>query len=99
MAQLVKKLPAMRETWVQSLGWEDPLEKGKATHSSILAWRIPWTTVHGLAKSQTLSLSPYMWSLMCPSNIYMALVIFFFNSCDLNISSEEHFCIRESHKI
>jgi len=33
----------MRETWVQSLGWEDPLEKGKATHSSILAWRIPWT--------------------------------------------------------
>ena len=77
MAQLVKKLPAMRETWVQSLGWEDPLEKGKATHSSILAWRIPWTTVHGLAKSQTLSLSPYMWSLMCPSNIYMALVIFF----------------------
>ena len=35
--------PAMRETWVRSLGWEDPLEKGKATHSSILAWRIPWT--------------------------------------------------------
>ena len=43
MAQLVKNLPAMRETWVQSLGWEDPLEKGRATHSSILAWRIPWT--------------------------------------------------------
>ena len=42
MAQLVKNPPAMRETWVQSLGWEDPLEKGKATHSSILAWRIPW---------------------------------------------------------
>ena len=37
-----KNLPAMRETWVQSLGWEDPLEKGKATHSRILAWRIPW---------------------------------------------------------
>ena len=36
-------LPAMLETWVRSLGWEDPLEKGKATHSSILAWRIPWT--------------------------------------------------------
>ena len=35
--------PAMRETWVQPLGWEDPLEKGMATHSSILAWRIPWT--------------------------------------------------------
>ena len=43
MAQLVKNPPAMRETWVGSLGWEDPLEKGKATHSSILAWRIPWT--------------------------------------------------------
>ena len=41
VAQLVKNLPAMRESWVQSLGWEDPLEKGKATHSSILAWRIP----------------------------------------------------------
>ena len=40
-AQLVKNPPAMRETWVQSLGWEDPLEKGKVTHSSILAWRIP----------------------------------------------------------
>ena len=43
VAQLVKKPPAMWETWVRSLGWEDPLEKGKATHSSILAWRIPWT--------------------------------------------------------
>ena len=45
MAQLVKKLPAMQETqemWVQSLGWEDPLEKGMATHSSILAWEVPW---------------------------------------------------------
>ena len=52
VAQLVKNLPAMRETWVGSLGWEDPLEKGKVTHSSILAWRIPWT-VHGVVKSQT----------------------------------------------
>ena len=52
MAQLVKNPPAMLETWVQSLGWEDPLEKGKATYCSILAWRIPWT-VHGVAKSQT----------------------------------------------
>ena len=43
VAQLVKNPPAMRETWVWSLGWEDPLEKGKATHSSILPWRIPWT--------------------------------------------------------
>ena len=43
VAQLVKNLPAIQETWVRSLGWEDPLEKGKATHSSILAWRIPGT--------------------------------------------------------
>ena len=43
MVQLVKNPPAMWETWVQSLGWEDPLEKGTATHSSILAWRFPWT--------------------------------------------------------
>ena len=43
VAQLVKNPPAMQETWVQSLGWEDPLEKGKASHSRILAWRIPWT--------------------------------------------------------
>ena len=42
-AHLVNNPPAMRKTWVQSLGWEDPLEKGRATHSSILAWRIPWT--------------------------------------------------------
>ena len=41
VAQMVKNLPAMQETWVQTLGWEDPLEKGTATHSSILAWRIP----------------------------------------------------------
>ena len=43
VAQLVKNLPTMRETWVRSLSREDPLEKGKATRSSILAWRIPWT--------------------------------------------------------
>ena len=43
VAQLLRNLPAMRETWVQSLGWEDPLEKGKVTHANILAWRIPWT--------------------------------------------------------
>ena len=53
ITQLVKIPPAIRETWLLSLGWEDPLEKRKATHSSILAWRIPWTTVHGVSKSQT----------------------------------------------
>ena len=54
VAQLVKNLPAMRETWVQSLGWEDPLEKGKATHSSILAWRVPWTEEPGGLQSMGL---------------------------------------------
>ena len=59
MAQTVTNLPAIWETWVGHLGWEDPLEGGMATHSSILAWRIPmdrrpwWATVHGVAKSQT----------------------------------------------
>ena len=58
MAQTVKNLPAVRETWVGSLGWEDLLEEGMATHSSILAWRIPmgggvWrAAVHGVTKSQ-----------------------------------------------
>ena len=47
MAQRVKNLPAMQETQVLSLGWEDPLEKGVATHSSILAWEIPWTEEPG----------------------------------------------------
>ena len=45
MAKTIKNLPAMRETWVQSLGWEDPLEEGTATHSSTLAWRIPMDRV------------------------------------------------------
>ena len=59
MAQTVKNLPAMQETWVRSLGWEDLLEEEMATHSSILAWRIPtdrgawWDTVHGVTKSRT----------------------------------------------
>ena len=53
MAQQVKNLPAVQETLVRFLGLEDPLEKGKATHSSILAWRIPCTTVHRVAKSRT----------------------------------------------
>ena len=52
MAQTVKNLPAMRETWVQSPGWEDPLEKEMATHSSILAWRIPWTEEPGRLQSK-----------------------------------------------
>ena len=47
MAQTVKSLPVMQETWLRSLGWEDPLEKEIATHSSIIAWKIPWTEEPG----------------------------------------------------
>ena len=56
---MVKNQPAMQKTWIRSLGWEDPLEEGMETHSSILAWRIPmdrgawWATVDGVTKSQT----------------------------------------------
>ena len=53
VAQLVKNPPAMQETPVHLLGWEDLLEKGQATHSSILPWKIPWTIVHGVAKGRT----------------------------------------------
>ena len=59
VAQMVKNLPAMQDTWIQILGWENPLEEGMATHSSILAWRIPldrgawWATDHGVANRQT----------------------------------------------
>ena len=51
IAQSVKNLPAVQETWVQFLGWEDTLEKEKATHSSILAWKIPWTEYPGRLQS------------------------------------------------
>ena len=54
VAQMVKKLPVVQETWIQSLGWKDPLEKGMATHSSILAWRIPWTEDPGRLQSMGL---------------------------------------------
>ena len=52
MVQLIKTLPAMRETWVQSLGWKDLLEKGKATHSSILAWRIAWAAARRVGQTK-----------------------------------------------
>ena len=55
---MVKNLPAMQETWLLSLGQEDPLEKGLATHSSILAWRIPWTEELGRLQSRGL----YTWT-------------------------------------
>ena len=54
VARSGKNLPAVQETWVQSLGWEDPLEKEMATHSSILAWKIPWTGESGRLQSMRL---------------------------------------------
>ena len=54
MAQLVKNLPALWETWVRSLGWEDPLEEGMEIHSSIISWRIPWTEEPGGLQSMGL---------------------------------------------
>ena len=66
VAQMVKHLPAMQETWVRSLGWEDPLEKEMATHSSTLAWKIPWMEETGRLQSmgslaQRLKCLPAMW--------------------------------------
>ena len=72
MAQLVKKPRAMRETWVRFLGWEDPLEKGKATHSSILAWRIPWTVWS--MESQRVRCNFHSFSYR---NLYPLFIIFF----------------------
>ena len=74
LARLVKNLPATQETWVQSLGWEDPLEKGKAAQSSILAWRIPLYTVHGVTKAsdttERLSLSIPRWLTRRKEGVY-----------------------------
>ena len=66
---MVKNPPAVQETWVQSLGWEDPLEKGTATHPSILAWRIPWTEESGVQNEARKRLTE-----LCQEN---TLVLFF----------------------
>ena len=62
VAQTVKNLPAVQKTWVQSLGWEDPLEKGTATHSSMLAWRIPWTEEPSRLQSMGLQRVRHNWA-------------------------------------
>ena len=76
MAQTVKRLSTMQETWVRTLGWEDSLEKEMATHSSILAWKIPWMeksgrlhTIHGVTKSRT-QLSDFTHVLICDEIVY-----------------------------
>ena len=70
VAQLVKNPPAMRETWIRSLGWEDPLEKGKATHSNIQAWRIPWTVW-----SMGLQRVGHNWA-TCPLTFFHTVFVF-----------------------
>ena len=75
VAQLVKNPPAMRETWVQSLGWEDLLEKGKATHSSILAWE--FHALYGVAKSQT-RLSGFHFPFHPTSPFFRSFFFFFY---------------------
>ena len=73
VTQWVKNLPAMWETWVQSLGWEDPPEKRKATCSRILAWRIPWRIVHGVVKRQArLSDFHFIVWMVVPSLVFKA---------------------------
>ena len=62
VAQRIKRLPAMQETWVRSLGWEDPLEKEMATHPSVLAWRIPWTEEPGGLQSMGLQRVGHDWA-------------------------------------
>ena len=88
VAQMVKNLPAIHETWVQSLGWEDPLEKGKATHSSILAWRIPWT-VHGITNSQ-IRLSDFYFPVLFDISISL---FEFHNGSFLSSSNSQSFLI------
>ena len=86
VAQRLKRLPAMRETWVRSLGWEDPLEKEMATHSSILAWRIPWTEEPGGLQFTGSKRVGYDWatSLFWSEKVFISLwlswcwVVFFF---------------------
>ena len=80
VAQRLKRLPAMRETWVRTLGWEDPLEKEMATHSSILAWRTPWTAAYQAPPSMGFSRQKY-WSgvsLPTPPSNPGVLQFFFF---------------------
>ena len=79
MSQMVKNPPAVQESWVQSLGREDPLERGTAAHSSILAWRIPWTEEPGRLQSMGLQrpLSPASGNLFSVSMILVGQIVFF----------------------
>ena len=82
MPQMIKNLPAMRETWVWSLGWEDPIQKRTATHSSILVWRIPWTAKVGRLRSMGLQRVGHNWVTFTDHwyvYVYMYAYIFWLN--------------------
>ena len=96
VAQMVKNLPAMLETWIRSLGWEDPLEEGMATHYNILAWKIPmdreaWrATVHGVAKSWTHQ------EAKCKAHMEVHILILFFELiCLIFLMSPFFLCLME----
>ena len=87
MAQTVKRLSAMRETWVQSLGWEGPLEKEMATHSSTLAWKIPWMeepgrlqSIRSQSRTQLSNFSLLFGTLLLPA--YNSCAFIFFQTVD-----------------
>ena len=98
LAQLVKNLPAMQETLVQFSGWEDPLEKGTATHSSILAWRIPWT-VQSMGSQRaghywvTFTFAHCLLLSFCLSNWVLSFIIFLSSSLQflVPVYSNQHF--------
>ena len=95
MAQLVKNMPATGDTWVQSLGWEDPLEKGKATHCGILAWRIPQTVKSLRSQSRTwLSNFHFHFTFTWMYNVY-----FFFSPHVPRFDLKFLFCSRISSRI
>ena len=84
-AQMVKNLPEMQETWIQSLGQEDPLEKGMATHSDNLAWRVPWTEEPGRLQSMGLQRVGHDWA----TNTHIIIKFYFFDTVEEQIFSEE----------
>ena len=96
LAQRLKHLPAMRETWVRSLGWEDPLEKEMATHYSVLAWRIPWIEEPGRLQSMGLQRVGHDWatSLSLHSHFIFKLSIVLLSSLFilfLNLQNDHYF--------
>ena len=77
VAQMVKRLPTMQETWVRSLGWEDPLEKEMAIHSSTLAWKIPWMVERGRLQSMESQRVEHDWVALMSMSMSMKIMVTF----------------------